>query len=85
MHSPSTKHRSVVKRILHYLKGTTNHGILLRYNSPHHLHAFLDLDLVGNPTTTRLQLLTSLFLVPTQSVGILESKIVACSSTKAKY
>ncbi|KAL5549333.1 hypothetical protein UlMin_004564 [Ulmus minor] len=48
MHKPSTAHWAAVKRVLRYLKGTMDHGLLLRSHSSLALHAFADADYAGN-------------------------------------
>ena len=42
MHSPTTNHWSAVKRILRYLHGTSNHGLLISQSSSSVLHAYTD-------------------------------------------
>ena len=42
MHAPTENHWSAVKRILRYLKGTIDHGMLIRHSSYHYLQAFTD-------------------------------------------
>ncbi|KAD3642361.1 hypothetical protein E3N88_31585 [Mikania micrantha] len=42
MHSPTENHWSAVKRILRYLKGTSNQGLLLSHKSSSQLHAYTD-------------------------------------------
>ncbi|GJX06244.1 putative RNA-directed DNA polymerase [Tanacetum coccineum] len=42
MHSPTTNHWSVVKRILRYLRGTSDYGLLIKHNSGSVLHAYTD-------------------------------------------
>ncbi|KAJ0610987.1 putative RNA-directed DNA polymerase [Helianthus annuus] len=42
MHSPTENHWSAVKRILRFLLGTINHGLLISHSSPIHLHAYAD-------------------------------------------
>jgi hypothetical protein len=49
MHRPTIDHWSAVKGLLHYLKHTLSHGLILHYQSSHLLHAFSDLDWVGCP------------------------------------
>ena len=44
MHQPTTEHWDVVKRLLHYLSGTLDHGIVLYRHSLLMLHAFSDVD-----------------------------------------
>jgi hypothetical protein len=46
MHSPRESHWVAVKQILHYLKGTISHGLLLKPSSLT-LQAFSDMDWVG--------------------------------------
>jgi len=48
MHKPTEEHWKLVKRILRYLSGTSNIGLLMHHQSPAHLHAFLDADWGGN-------------------------------------
>ncbi|KAD4584094.1 hypothetical protein E3N88_21695 [Mikania micrantha] len=42
MHSPTENHWSAVKRILRFLLGTINHGLLISHSSQIHLHAYAD-------------------------------------------
>jgi len=42
MHAPTENHWTAVKRILRYLKGTADYGLLLRHASGSTLHAFTD-------------------------------------------
>ncbi|KAJ0612890.1 putative RNA-directed DNA polymerase [Helianthus annuus] len=42
MHSPTEDHWSAVKRILRYLQGTVDYGLLLKQNSSSTLHAYTD-------------------------------------------
>ncbi|KAJ8466181.1 hypothetical protein OPV22_028733 [Ensete ventricosum] len=48
MHRPSTTHWSAVKRVLRYLKGTLDYGIILNKKCPLQLHAYADVDWVRN-------------------------------------
>ena len=55
MHQPTDEHWTLVKRILRYLSGTVNDGLLLHCTSPLSLyafsdsiHAFFDADWAGN-------------------------------------
>ena len=48
MHQPTITHWSAVKRVLRYLKGTSDHGILIRKTSPSTLHAYADADWATN-------------------------------------
>ncbi|XP_019082506.1 PREDICTED: uncharacterized protein LOC109125377 [Camelina sativa] len=48
MHQPRTLHWEAVKRVLRYLAGTANIGILFSSKSPLNLHAYSDADWAGN-------------------------------------
>ncbi|GJV95056.1 putative RNA-directed DNA polymerase [Tanacetum coccineum] len=52
MHAPTENHRSAVKRILHYLHGTVEHGMLIRRSFGSTLQAFIDVLWKGNPDTS---------------------------------
>ncbi|GKA92921.1 retrovirus-related pol polyprotein from transposon TNT 1-94 [Tanacetum coccineum] len=52
MHAPTENHWSVVKRILRYLHGTIEHGMLIRHSSGSTLQAFTDVLWKGNPDTS---------------------------------
>ena len=41
-------HWKLVKRLLRYLSGTSNEGLILHHHSPAHLHAYSDADWGGN-------------------------------------
>lgn len=49
MHCPTVTHWSAEKRVLRYIKGTAEYGLLGCHNSNLHLHAFADADWAGNP------------------------------------
>ncbi|KAK0602201.1 hypothetical protein LWI29_031347 [Acer saccharum] len=48
MHQPSNEHWEHVKRVLRYLYGTLDEGILIHRDSPITLHAVSDADWAGN-------------------------------------
>lgn len=48
MHRPTTIHLEATKRVLRYLAGTANRGILFSASSPLTLHAYSDADWAGN-------------------------------------
>jgi len=85
MHAPSTTHWSAVKRVLHYLKHTLDHG--LQYTpGTLQLQAFSDSDWAGNPDDRRS---TSGFGVYLSNCLISWSAkkqaVVSRSSTEAEY
>ncbi|XP_019085320.1 PREDICTED: uncharacterized protein LOC109126311 [Camelina sativa] len=48
MHQPTTDHWQAIKRVIRYLVGTTTHGIFLRSDCPHTIHAYSDTDWGGD-------------------------------------
>ncbi|GJT60279.1 retrotransposon protein, putative, ty1-copia subclass, partial [Tanacetum coccineum] len=52
MHAPTENHWSTVKRILRYLHGTVEHGMLIHRSSGSALQAFTDVLWKGNPNTS---------------------------------
>ncbi|GJR52477.1 retrovirus-related pol polyprotein from transposon TNT 1-94 [Tanacetum coccineum] len=52
MHAPTKNHWFAVKRILRYLHGTVEHGMLIRRSSGSTLQAFTDVLWKGNPDTS---------------------------------
>ena len=48
MHQPTSDHWDLVKRLLRYLCGTLNEGVVIHRNSRITLHAFSDADWAGN-------------------------------------
>jgi hypothetical protein len=53
MHEPHTPHLAHVKRILRYLKGTLDHGLLINSSSPTSLTVYSDADWAGCLDTLR--------------------------------
>jgi hypothetical protein len=53
MHAPREPHLSAVKRILRYLRGTLDHGLLLRPSSPSELVVYTDANWAGCPDTRK--------------------------------
>jgi hypothetical protein len=51
MHDPREPHLMAVKRILRYLQGTLDHGLLLRRASTSDLIVYSDADWAGSPDT----------------------------------
>ena len=48
MHAPTNSHYVVVKRILHYLKGTTFYSFYITQGSSFALHGFTDANWAGS-------------------------------------
>jgi hypothetical protein len=53
MHDPRDSHYQLIKRILRYLKGTLDLGLVLHSTSSHSLVAYSDADWAGCPDTRR--------------------------------
>ncbi|GKC80891.1 retrovirus-related pol polyprotein from transposon TNT 1-94, partial [Tanacetum coccineum] len=51
MHAPTENHWSAIKRILRYLHGTVEHGMLIRHSSGSTIQAFTNVLWKGNPNT----------------------------------
>ncbi|WVZ61433.1 hypothetical protein U9M48_011303 [Paspalum notatum var. saurae] len=53
MHDPREPHLTALKRLLHYLCGTIDHGLLLHRSSSTELVVYTDADWAGCPDTCR--------------------------------
>jgi hypothetical protein len=53
MHAPTDIHMNLAKHILHYIKGTINHGLHISRSRPHDLVIYSDDDWAGCPDTRR--------------------------------
>ena len=53
MHDPREPHLSAVKRILRYMRGTLDHGLLLRHGAASELTVYTDADWAGCPDTRK--------------------------------
>ncbi|XP_019157304.1 PREDICTED: uncharacterized protein LOC109153871 [Ipomoea nil] len=86
MHTPTTEHWGLVKRVLRYIKGTLDYGLRLTPSSSSGIHAFSDSDWAGCPIDRKS---TSGFAVYLGSnlISWLSKKqrTVARSSTEAEY
>jgi hypothetical protein len=47
MQTPTTSHWAAVKRILHYLKGSLDHGLSIQPSPSLTVHAYVDSDWAG--------------------------------------
>lgn len=90
MHAPTDLHRVVVKRVLQYLSGTRDHGILLLRNNNFALHVLSDADWGGSreyraiaDTTADLGWITSL----TKELGVSSTTqhVIYCDYVGATY
>jgi hypothetical protein len=85
MHRPTTAHWMAAKRVLHYLKGTADHGLWYTKVTLS-LNAFCDFDWVGNPDDRRSTSGYGIFLGSCLVSWIAKKQhVVARCSTEAKY
>lgn len=86
MHAPTLLHWQLVKRILRYLKGTFNHGLLLHKSSEFSLHGYADVDWASDPddhkSTSRFCVFFGGNLV---TWGSKKQSVISRSSTEAEY
>ena len=86
MHQPTNDHWELVKRVLRYLCGSLDEGILIHRGSPVSLHAYSDADWAGNKDDYSS---TSAFVVYLGKNPISWSSkkqnTIARSSTEAEY
>ncbi|XP_019200282.1 PREDICTED: uncharacterized protein LOC109193910 [Ipomoea nil] len=86
MHSPTTDHWALVKRVLRYIKGTLNYGLRLSPSSSTTIHAFSDSDWAGCPIDRKSMSGFAVYL-GSNLISWLSKKqcTVARSSTEAEY
>lgn len=94
LHSPTVLHLNAAKRILRYIKGTLDHGIMFRrgVSSSKHakvqasLHAYCDADWAGDPNDKKS---TTGFVILLNGAPISwcskKQNVVSRSSTEAEY
>jgi len=84
--NPGRQHWTSAKRVLKYLKGSSNFGLFFQAQQPPHLIAYSDSDWAGDrdsrKSTTGYTLMMSGSAIAWRSSL---QKIVACSSTEAEY
>ncbi|KAK0578715.1 hypothetical protein LWI29_014981 [Acer saccharum] len=86
MHQPSSDHWELVKRVLRYLGGTLNDGILIHRDSPISLHTFSDADWAGNKDDYSSTGAYIVYLGRTPiSWSSKKQQTIARSSTEAEY
>lgn len=84
--NPSTEHWKAVKRILRYLKGTSNQGITYRFNGNKQLIGYCDADYANDEETRKST--TGLAMVLAGGPIVWASRrqsVVAQSTTEAEY
>ncbi|GAB2300037.1 hypothetical protein Dimus_038598 [Dionaea muscipula] len=86
MHCPTVAHMEAAKRILRYLKGTIDLGLLIQAGKPLAVRAFSDADWAGCPDTRRSITGFAIFLGPNLiSWGSKKQATVSRSSAEAEY
>jgi hypothetical protein len=86
MHDPREPHLTAAKRILRYLQGTLDYGLLLRCASPSKLVVYTDIDWAGCPDTRRSTSGYVVFLGDNLvSWSSKRQTVVFCSSAEAEY
>ncbi|XP_048446063.1 uncharacterized mitochondrial protein AtMg00810-like [Pyrus x bretschneideri] len=86
MHAPTVEHLNIVKRIIRYLKGSINRGILMCNNHSTEIHAYTDADWVGNAINRKST--TSYCTFVEGNIVTWKSKkqqVIARSSAEAEY
>jgi Reverse transcriptase (RNA-dependent DNA polymerase) len=86
MHAPRQPHLTAVKRILRYLRGTLDHGLLLRPSTASELVVYTDADWAGCPDTRRSTSGYAVFLGNNLvSWSSKRQPVVSRSSAEAEY
>jgi hypothetical protein len=86
MHDPWEPHLTAMKRILHYLQGTLDYGLLLRHLSSSDLVVYMDADWAGCSDTRRSTSGYAVFLGDNLvSWPTKRQTIVSRSSAEAEY
>lgn len=86
MENPTVAHERALKRILKYIAGTKNHGILFKHNGNHQLHGFSDADYAGD-VDSRKSTSGYVFLFNDSTISWRSSlqKCVSISTTESEY
>jgi hypothetical protein len=86
MHDPRDSHLTAMKRILRYLRGTPDYGLLLRRSRSIDLAVYTDADWAGCPDTRRSTLGYAVFLGDNLvSWSAKRQTVVSRSSAEAEY
>lgn len=86
MHQPTTVHMQTAKRLLRYLLGSPNQGILLASSSAAQLTAYCDSDWAGCPITRKSTTGYCIFLGSSPiSWKAKKQQVIARSSAEAEY
>jgi hypothetical protein len=86
MHDPRDSHRALIRRILRYVRGTHQHGLLLPASSSTDIIAYSDADWAGCPDTRRSTSGYCVYLGDTlSSWSSKRQAIVSRSSAEAEY
>jgi hypothetical protein len=86
MHNPWDSHLTAMKRILRYLRGTPDYGLLLRHSRYTDLAVYTDADWAGCPDTRRSTSGYAVFLGDNLvSWSAKRQTVVSRSSAKAEY
>ena len=85
MHSPQLHHWQSVKRILRYLAGTIDHGLLLHHQSSSFIKAFSDVDWGAYPDDRKSTSGFCVYLGSNLISWTHKQKTVSRSSTEAEY
>jgi hypothetical protein len=86
MHDPRESHLTAMKRILRYLRGTPDCGLLLHHSSSSDLVVYTDADWAGCPNTRRSTSGYAVFLGDNLvSWSAKQQTVVSRSTAEAKY
>ena len=86
MANPNKEHWTGVKRVLRYVKGTSNYGLVYRYSDEFTLTGYSDADWAGDEAT-RKSMSGYIFKLGECAIswGSKKQSVVALSTTEAEY